>query len=73
MKSQQKYLSTLENHGIWKKEKDLLQNLEEFICAMYGDQLKNVNELCYKMYCPKRGKISFEISSTLQGGFNWAL
>ena len=28
MKSQQKYVSTLENHGIWKKEKDLLQNLE---------------------------------------------
>ena len=27
---------------------------------MYGDQLKNINDLRYKIYCSKRGKISCE-------------
>ena len=41
-------------------EKGLLQNLEDFVCATYGDQFKNVNDLRYKIYCSKRGKISCE-------------
>ena len=28
------------------------------LCDVYGDQLKNVNDLHYKIYCSKRGKIS---------------
>ena len=61
MKSQQKYASTFKGLGeSWNLEKGLLQNLEEFVCAMYGDQLKNVNDLRYKICCSKRDKISCE-------------
>ena len=61
MKSQQKYVSTFKELGeSWNLEKGLLQNLEEFVCAMYGDHLKNVNDLRYKIYCSKLGKISCE-------------
>ena len=52
MKYQQKYVFTFKELGEpWNLEEGLLQNLEEFICVMYGDQLKNVNDLRYKIYC----------------------
>ena len=39
-------------------EDDLLQTLEEFVCALYGGGGISVNELRYHIYCSKRGKIS---------------
>ena len=52
MKYQQKYVFTFKELGEpWNLEEGLFQNLEEFICVMYGDQLKNVNDLRYKIYC----------------------
>ena len=61
IKSQQKYVSIFKELGeSWNFEIGLLQNLEEFACAMYGDQLKNNNDLRYKIYCSKGGKISCE-------------
>ena len=61
MKYQQKYFSTFKELGESRNlGEGLLQNLEEFVCAMYGDQLKNVNGLRYKIYCSKRGNISCE-------------
>ena len=61
MKYQHKYVSTFKGLGeSWNLEKGLLQNLEDFVWAMYGDQFKNVNDLRYKIYCSKRGKISCE-------------
>ena len=60
-KSQRKYVSTFKELGeSWNLEKGLLQNIEEFVCAMYGDHLKNVNDLRYKIYCSELGKISCE-------------
>ena len=44
----------------WNLEEGLLQNLEEFVCAIHGGQFKNINDLRYKIYCSKRGKISCE-------------
>ena len=34
--------------------------IESFVCELYGNQGHNVNELRYKMYCAKQGKISSE-------------
>ena len=40
---------------------ELAADLEKFVCRLSGHKLSSVNELRYKMYCSKNGKIESEM------------
>ncbi len=44
----------------WLVSADLLRKLEEFVCALYGKRLQNVDLLRYQLYCSKGGKVEPE-------------
>ena len=45
----------------WELDNELAADLEKFVCRLYGHKLSSVNELRYKMYCSKNGKIESEM------------
>ena len=45
------------NIGIsWNVSDELFSSIEEFVCDLYGNKMKNVDLLRYQMYCAKGGK-----------------
>ena len=53
-----KYVRVFMNIGIsWNVSTELFSVIEEFVCDLYGTKIRNVNLLCYQMYCAKGGKI----------------
>ena len=61
MKSQD-YIETFQMLGqSWNLDDDVIERLEKFTCHMYGSYLTtSVNELRYKIYCTKKGKVTCE-------------
>ena len=61
MKSQD-YIETFQMLGqSWNLDDDVIVRLEKFTCHMYGSSLTtSVNELRYKIYCTKKGKVACE-------------
>ena len=60
MKSQD-YIETFQMLGQSWNLDDVIERLEKFTCHMYGSSLTtSVNELRYKTYCTKKGKITCE-------------
>ena len=61
MKSQD-YIETFQMLGQnWNLDDDVIERLEKFTCHMYGSSLTtSANELRYKIYCTKKGKITCE-------------
>ena len=54
-----KYVAAFKVLGTsWIIEDDLLETLEEFVCAIYGGSGTSVNELRYQIYCSKPGEVS---------------
>ena len=45
----------------WELDDELAADLKKFVCRLYGHKLSSVNELRYKMYCSKNGKIESEM------------
>jgi hypothetical protein len=39
---------------------ELVNNLQEFVCKMYGKQIADIDLLRYKLYCSKKGKCEIE-------------
>ena len=58
----QDYIETFQMLGqSWNLDDDVIERLEKFTCHMYGSSLTtSVNELRYKIYCTKKGKITCE-------------
>ena len=55
------YVAAFSNLGnTWLVSADLLSKLEEFVCALYGKRLQNVDLLRYQLYCSKGGKVEPE-------------
>ena len=39
---------------------ELVNNLQEFVCKMYGKEITDIDLLRYKLYCSKKGKCKIE-------------
>ncbi len=39
---------------------ELINNLQEFVCKMYGKEIADIDLLRYKLYCSKKGKCEIE-------------
>ena len=42
----------------WDLEEEINKELEIFTCRLYGSSLDNINDVRYKVYCGKRGKVA---------------
>ena len=52
------FVKTLANLGfLLELDENLLKSLEHFVCRLYSGN-ENINQLRYKIYCSKHGKIS---------------
>ena len=45
----------------WELDDELAADIEKFVCRLYGHKVSSLNELRYKLYCSKNGKIESEM------------
>ena len=61
MASRQKYNDLFGKYSdSWDLTDELFAEMESFTCHLYGDEINDINHLCYKLYCSKKGRFDCE-------------
>ncbi|KAG1664859.1 hypothetical protein GQR58_019650 [Nymphon striatum] len=61
LQEEREFVAAFSRLGLsWDVDNNLVNELQKFVCRLYGQKQSTVNELRYKMYCSKNGKVKSE-------------
>ncbi|KAG1692301.1 Transmembrane protein 164 [Nymphon striatum] len=61
LQEEREFVAVFSRLGLsWDVDNNLVNELQKFVCRLYGQKQSTVNELRYKMYCSKNGKVKSE-------------
>ena len=56
---------------IFQLSEELMNNLQMFVCKMYGEEIADIDLLRYKFYCSKKGKCEIERLPPCMAALRW--